>query len=93
MCAVCWKCHGEGRMLEMNGRRCRLWWCGKGDGVGGVGVIVMEELFEKVVEVRRVSDRAMSLDVVLEEDLLRLISGYAPQGGRRLEQSSLFTMS
>ena len=29
---------------------------GKGDGVGGVGVMVKKKLCEKVVEVRRVSD-------------------------------------
>ena len=28
-----------------------LWWSGKGDGVGCVGVMVKEELCEKVVEV------------------------------------------
>ena len=36
--------------------RYKLWWYGKGDGVGGVGVMVKEELCEKVVEVKRVSD-------------------------------------
>ena len=29
---------------------------------GEVGVLVKEELFEKVIEVRRVNDRVMSLD-------------------------------
>ena len=43
-------------MLKMNGRRYKLWCSGKGDGVGGMGVMVKEELFEKVVEVRRVTD-------------------------------------
>ena len=46
-----------------------------------MGVMVKEELCEKLVEVRRVSDRMMTL-VVFEEDVLRLICGYAPQGGR-----------
>ena len=27
-----------------------LWWSGKGDEVGGVGVMVTEELYEKVLE-------------------------------------------
>ena len=66
MCAVCWKRHGEGRMLEMNERGCKPWWSGKDDGVGDVGVMVMEELCEKAVEVRRVIDRAMSLVVFLK---------------------------
>ena len=32
------------RMLRMKARRYKLWWSGKGDGVGGVAVMVMEEL-------------------------------------------------
>ena len=43
-------------MLGMKGRKYNLWWSGVGDGVGGVGVMVKEELREKEVEVRRVSD-------------------------------------
>ena len=35
--------------------RYKLWWSGKGDGVGGVGVMVAE-MCEKVMEVRRVGD-------------------------------------
>ena len=46
-------------MLEMNGRY-KLWWSRKGDRVGGVGVIVKEELCENVLEVRMVSDRVMT---------------------------------
>ena len=51
---VRWREQGA-RMLGMKGRRDKLWWSGK-DGVGGVGVMVKEELYDKVVEVRRVSD-------------------------------------
>ena len=48
-----------------------------------------EDVCEKVVEVRRVSDRVMTL-VVLEEDVLRLICGYAPLSGRSLEEKQSF---
>ena len=74
---VRWRGQGA-RMLRMEGRRYKLWWSGKGDGVDGVEVLVKEELCEKVVEVRRASDRAMTAVVVFEEDVLRLICGYAP---------------
>ena len=49
-------------MLGIKGWEYKLWWSGKGDGVGGMGVMV-KELYEKVVEVRRVSDRLMTVDV------------------------------
>ena len=42
---VRWRGQGS-MMLGMKGRRYKLWWSGKGDGVGGVGVMVMEELCE-----------------------------------------------
>ena len=42
--------------------------------------MVKEELCEKVVEVRRVSDRVIT---VFEEDVLRLFCGYVPQSGSR----------
>ena len=48
--------------------------------------MVKEELCEKMVEVRRVSNRVMTVVVVFEEDALRLICGYAPLSGRRLEE-------
>ena len=35
----------------------------KGDEICGVGIMVKEELIEKVVEVRRLSDRMMTLVV------------------------------
>ena len=54
----------------MKGRRYKLRKSGKGDGVGVVGVMVKEELCEKVAEVRRISDSVMTL-VVFEEDVLR----------------------
>ena len=76
--------HGA-RMLGMKGRRYKLWWSGKGDGIDGVGVMVMEELREKLVEVGRVSDSVMTV-VVFEEDVLRLIRGCAPQSGRSFEE-------
>ena len=40
-----------------------MWWSVRGNGVGGVGVMVMEELYKKVVEVRMVSDRVMTVVV------------------------------
>ena len=50
----------------MKGRRCNLWWSAKGDGVGGVGVMVKEDLCEEEVEVRIVSDRVMTLVAFLK---------------------------
>ena len=72
--------HGS-RMLGMKGRKYKLWWSGIGDGVGGM---VKDELCEQVVDVSRVSDRVMAVVLVFEEDVLRLICGYAPQSVRKM---------
>ena len=86
---VRWRGHGA-RMLGMVGRRYKLWWSGKLDGVGSVGVMVEEELCEEMMEVKRINDRVLTLIVVFEEDVLRLICGYAPQCGRCLEEKQSF---
>ena len=69
----------DANFLRVKGRRYKLWWSGKGDGVGGVSGMVKEQLCKKVVEARRVSDRVMTVIVVFEQDVLRLICGYVPQ--------------
>ena len=73
----------------MKVRRYKLWWSGKKDGVGGVGVVVKEELCKKALEVRRVSDRVMT--VVVFEDVLKLICGHTPQNGRSLGKKKYST--
>ena len=40
MCVVYMWWDGEDWMLGMKGRRYRLWWSGRGDEIGGVGVMV-----------------------------------------------------
>ena len=43
------------------------------DGTGDVGVLVKEELNEKVVEEQTRSERVMTVVMVLEEEVLRTI--------------------
>ena len=74
---------GQGaRSLGVKGRRYKLWWMGNEDGTGGVGIMVKEEICDKVIEVRRRSDRVMTVVLAFEEELVRVICGYGPQSGR-----------
>ena len=68
------------------------WWCGS-YGEGGMGVIVKEELCEKVVEVTMVSDRVMAFVLVFEEDVLRLTCGYISKVEEAWNKNILFMMS
>ena len=70
------------RFVGIKGRRYKLWWSGNNDGIGGVEILVKEELCEKVVEVRRTSDRVMAMVLVLEEEVIRVTCAYAPHIGR-----------
>ena len=48
---VRWRGQGA-RFAAIKGRRCKWYWFGSNNGIG-VGILVQEELCEKVVEVRR----------------------------------------
>ena len=76
------------KIVGMKGTRYKLWWSGKGDRVCGEGVMVKEELCDKVLEVRRVSDRVTT--VVVEKVVLILICGYTLQSGGSLQENRSF---
>ncbi|KAK3559066.1 hypothetical protein QTP86_002423 [Hemibagrus guttatus] len=56
----------------------------------GVGVVLKEEFVRNVLEVKRVSDRVMSLKLEIEGVMLNVVSGYAPQIGCELEEKERF---
>ena len=49
---VRWRGQGA-RFIGIRSRRCKLWWSGNNDGIGGVGILVKEELCEKVVSQKK----------------------------------------
>ena len=57
---------------------------------GGVGVMVREELHDKVVEFRRASDRVMSLAIVLKGEVVRMVCTCSPQSGKSMEENKNF---
>ncbi|KAK3561612.1 hypothetical protein QTP86_010688 [Hemibagrus guttatus] len=56
----------------------------------GVGVVLKEEFVRNVLEVKKVSDRVMSLKLEIEGVMLNVVSGYAPQVGCELEEKERF---
>ena len=61
------------RLIGVLGRRYKLWWSGNQEWHGGLGVLVKEELYYKVVKVRRVDDRVISLAIVLGGEVVRVV--------------------
>ncbi|KAK3524670.1 hypothetical protein QTP86_000540 [Hemibagrus guttatus] len=56
----------------------------------GVGVVLKEEFVRNVLEVKRVSDRVMSLKLEIEGVMLNVVGVYAPQLGCELEEKERF---
>ena len=59
----------------------KLWYSGRDKGRNGVGIIIYKDLKESVVEVKRLDDRIILIKLILEEEILNVISVYAPQVG------------
>ena len=64
----------------------KLYWKGEETGCGGVGLMVKYDLVESVMEVRRVSPRIISIDIVVNEKVVTVISVYAPQSEEEKEK-------
>ena len=52
--------------------------------------MVKRDLVESVMEVRRVSARIISMDIVVNEKVVTVISVYAPQSGRSEKEKEKF---
>ena len=81
-----WK--GKGAREVGNGFK--LYYCGAQLGRNGVGVIVSSALKDKVVEVKRVSDRMIVVVMLFGECIVHIVSAYSPQMGCNEEEKDLF---
>ena len=78
--------------MGVKGRRYKLWWSGNSYGTGGVGVLVKEELCEKLVEVRRKNDRVMTVVLAFEEEVVRIVC-MAHKVAGQVRRKSVFMMN
>ncbi|KAF3624282.1 putative pre-mRNA-processing factor 6-like [Capsicum annuum] len=68
----------------------KLWYSGSDRRRNGVGILVDEELRGQVVEVKRVSDRLMTIKLVIGGFTLHVCGVYAPQVGLEEEVKARF---
>ncbi|KAK3539819.1 hypothetical protein QTP70_013333 [Hemibagrus guttatus] len=71
----------KGSKARSIGAGFKLFYYGVDSKRNGVGVVLKEEFVRNVLEVKRVSDRVMSLKLEIEGVMLNVVSGYAPQVG------------
>ena len=80
MCCVLenrWK----GKKARCKGEGCKLWYNVSNNKRNGVGIVLKKDLVERVVEVKRTSDRLMTMELEVDGMLISIVSAYAPQVG------------
>ncbi|KAK3531578.1 hypothetical protein QTP70_024962 [Hemibagrus guttatus] len=80
----------KGSKARRIGAGFKLFYYGVDSKRNGVGVVLKEEFVRNLLEVKRVSDRVMSLKLEIEGVMLNVVSGYAPQVGCELEEKERF---
>ncbi|KAK3535564.1 hypothetical protein QTP70_016834 [Hemibagrus guttatus] len=80
----------KGSKARSIGAGFKLFYYGVDSKRNGVGVVLKEEFVRNVLEVKRVSDRVMSLKLEIDGVMLNVVSGYAPQVGCELEKKERF---
>ncbi|KAK3509090.1 hypothetical protein QTP70_020302 [Hemibagrus guttatus] len=80
----------KGSKARSIGAGFKLFYYGVDSKKNGVGVVLKEEFVRNVLEVKRVSDRVMSLKLEIEGVMLNVVSGYASQVGCELEEKERF---
>ncbi|KAK3574312.1 hypothetical protein QTP86_004345 [Hemibagrus guttatus] len=80
----------KGSKARSIGAGFKLFYYGVDSKRNGVGVVLKGEFVRNVLEVKRVSDRVMSLKLEIEGVMLNVVSGYTPQVGCELEEKERF---
>ncbi|KAK3530199.1 hypothetical protein QTP86_018057, partial [Hemibagrus guttatus] len=80
----------KGSKARSIGAGFKLFYYGVDSKRNEVGVVLKEEFVRNVLEVKRVSDRVMSLKLEIEGVMLNVVSGYVPQVGCELEEKERF---
>ncbi len=69
------------RMIDGKDSRYKFFWVGNAQGTGGVGIMLAEKWVEKVLDVKRSSDRVMLIKLLVGKTVVTVLSAYAPQSG------------
>ena len=90
MYSVYKKRNGRGARQEVLVEVAKFFYHGVDSKRNGIGVIVREEYIKKVLEVKRGSDRLISVKIEIEGTIMNVVSAYAPQVGCDMEGKEQF---
>src|SRR5206468_106858 len=77
-----WK-SGQVKILDGGeGRRYKIFYKGCKEGTSGVGIMIAEKWWDKVVEVKYTNERMMLVRITVGKVIINIVSAYAPHAGR-----------
>ena len=59
----------------------KVFWIGSENGNGGVGILLNEKCVEKIYYICRISDQLILIKLAIENNIITVLSYYAPQVG------------
>ena len=68
-------------MSDGKGAQYKFFWIGNVQGTNGVGVFLAEDLIDKIYDIKCVSDRIVLIKLLICDEILTILSVYAPQTG------------
>ena len=84
-----WKMEGVKQIVGKDSHY-KLFWSGNDYGTGGVGVLLAEEWWEKVLEVVRFSDRIIRIRMTIGKTVFVIVCVYAPQANLSKSEKDQF---
>jgi len=69
----------------------KLYWSGESTGQGGVGLMVHVNLVKKVIDVKHLNSRIIVTELAIKNEVITVLSVYAPQPGLALKRKTYFT--
>ena len=80
----------KGSKARNIGGGCKIFYKGADGRKNGIGIVLREEMAESVLEVKRVSDRLMTMKLEVNGSILYIVSAYAPQVNYNMEEKNDF---
>ena len=80
----------KGSKARNIGGGCKLFYNGADGRKNGIGIVVREELAKSVLEVKRMSDRLMTMKLEVKGSILNIVSAYAAQINNSMEEKNDF---
>ena len=80
----------KGSKARNIGGGCKIFYNGADGRKNGIGIVLREELTKSVLEVKKMSDRLMAMELEVNGSILNIISAYAPQVNNSMEEKNDF---